>query len=241
MKRKSSTETVSGPQNTISDISHLINDTPFDWKDYRIPKRPRNFNNCYNYELPKYPTKDQRRNTYKSSSDDLEMNRQSRRDSYQEHNPKYQMHEKYTNPRNQQIKRDQPCPREGIRSDDFAISRRDRIEIRRKIFEENYWKSQMQKRYGNNGQNGQQTYQRNWQDPRLQRTEANAMISNTATSGQTQQNYFFYGPRDLQTPGRARRELFVQDCAKLRREKEYEERLRRDFEKEKQGRITQSI
>ncbi|XP_061175802.1 uncharacterized protein LOC133184747 [Saccostrea echinata] len=249
MKRKSLTETVSVPKDMMSDISHLINDTPFDWKDYKIPKRPRNFNHCYNYDdLPKNPIKDQTfqrkkpQNCY--SSDDFEMNRRSRGNSYEEHNPKHQMHRKYTNSRNQQIETGRSSSQEGSHPDDFAISRRDRVEIRRKNFEENYWKSQMQRRYGNNGQNESwfpQTYQQNWQDPRLQRTEATTTMSNGATSCQALQNNSFYRSRDSQTPGKARRELFVKDGAKQRREKEYEERLRKEFEKEKQGRITQPI
>lgn len=119
-------------------------------------------------------------------------------------------------------------------SDDFEINKRDEVEIRRKIFEENYWKSRHA-----NAQNQscyQQTHLKHSTDPRLQKMETVAMMPNRSDSVQELPHTVLYDSTDSRISSTARRELFVGESAKQRREREYEERVRREFEKKRKER-----
>lgn len=122
--------------------------------------------------------------------------------------------------------------------DDFEISKQDKIEIRRKMFEEKYWKTQVQRRYGEDQSPYHLlTHQEHGADPRLQKWASPALPTPTPTqpSPSPSPEHDSQEPRGTDhTTVRARRELFAIDTAKQRREREYEERLQREFERSKE-------
>lgn len=96
------------------------------------------------------------------------------------------------------------------------------------MFEEKYWKTQIQRRYGvdQSPYHHLLTHQEHSADPRLQKCASSSLPTPKHDSQE---------PRGTDhTMGKARRELFTIDSAKQRREREYEERLQREFERSRE-------
>lgn len=114
------------------------------------------------------------------------------------------------------------------------------------MFEEKYWKTQVQMRYGVDQRrygvdqspcNHLLTHQQNCADPRLQKWASPALPTPTSAipSPSPLPEQVLHEPKDTNdSTGKARRELFAIDTAKQRREREYEERLQREFERSKE-------
>lgn len=107
------------------------------------------------------------------------------------------------------------------------------------MFEEKYWKTQIQRRYGvdQSPYHHLLTHQEHSADPRLQKCASSPL----PTPIPAQPSPSPSPKHDSQEPmgtdhmmGKARRELFTIDSAKQRREREYEERLQREFERSRE-------
>lgn len=123
--------------------------------------------------------------------------------------------------------------------DDFEISKQDKVEIRRKMFEEKYWKTQIQRRNGvdQSPYHHLLTHQEHSADPRLQKCASSPLPTPIPAqpSPSPSPKHDSQEPRGTDhTMSKFRRELFTIDTAKQRREREYEERLQREFERSRE-------